>query len=34
MTIKINGTPVNDLELAPNILGNEKIPTRTWFIRN
>ena len=27
MTIKINGTPIDELTQAPNILGTEKIPT-------
>lgn len=36
MTIKINGTPIDSLTQAPNILGEEKIPTgRTWsLLRN
>lgn len=33
MTIKINGTPIDDLTQAPNVLGSEKIPTgRTRII--
>lgn len=33
MTIKINGTPIDNLTQAPNVLGTEKIPTgRTWII--
>lgn len=36
MTIKINGTPIDYLAQAPNILGVEKIPTgRAWsLLRN
>lgn len=37
MAIKINGTPIDDLTQAPNVLGSEKIPTgraRIIFFNN